>query len=383
MEFVSTPSCSYCGKATSDYLEHLLDLHKFSLAKAREVIGASSSRGSIEKAKCTTIDKNNVPKDNSVLMVGSVPIALPTGGVGGSIHIHIHTGKNDSSSGDDAVQEIKVSPAGKSDGQIKTFSVSPKTKRPVSTSSNLSLEAKEAASASTKPAGTLGHSSDSYLRTSEAELGHQSPSDSKLSVLAPKNITPSAGPTSKKTLSVTPDDLPPPEIPGNSDDDGNIEIVREIENVSKARSTIPNLSILKEEPVETKTKLPSEPLSSPPANNKRKLSNDQTESEKNKKKSAIFAYKPKILATRYVFSKEEKEMFKYERLSGLLNCGTVHRCQICNVQFPSTLEEIQKHVKGHGINILQYHAIYFNQKYWHHVSFIGCLPYVELKGTNP
>ncbi len=45
MDAVPTESCLCCGDATSDYLEHLLELHKFSLAKAREVIRTAYQSG--------------------------------------------------------------------------------------------------------------------------------------------------------------------------------------------------------------------------------------------------------------------------------------------------------------------------------------------------
>ncbi len=80
MDVVATPSCLYCGAATSDYLDHLLDLHKFSLAMAREVIGAGSDKDSQESIITNATSKS---KDDSVLTVGGVPIRLPAVNAGG------------------------------------------------------------------------------------------------------------------------------------------------------------------------------------------------------------------------------------------------------------------------------------------------------------
>ncbi len=108
MEVLSTQSCLCCGVATSDYLEHLLEFHKFNLARAREVIGGENFRKNVEPAATednVIICATNTTLDSStnVLRIGGVPITLPTGGQGRNIYIHLNIEDSDPSEG----QEVK------------------------------------------------------------------------------------------------------------------------------------------------------------------------------------------------------------------------------------------------------------------------------------
>ncbi len=48
MDAIFTSNCLCCGAASNYYLEHLLELHKFSLAKARELIRTSYKEGNTD-----------------------------------------------------------------------------------------------------------------------------------------------------------------------------------------------------------------------------------------------------------------------------------------------------------------------------------------------
>ncbi len=191
MDVVATPSCSYCGAATSDYLDHLLDLHKFSLAMAREVIGAASAKDSTESITNATGNS----KDDSVLTVGGVPIRLPAVSAGGSIHIHIHTGSKDSSTGVDEVQGISVVTRSQGD-RISS------QKNPAQSSSQLSLEANITPSSGPQAHSKCsGHASQRTIKTdSDTEYGIANTSNS---LTAAVTLPPSTTSTTSATKTTT------------------------------------------------------------------------------------------------------------------------------------------------------------------------------------
>ncbi len=110
MEVASTSSCLCCGVASSDYLEHLLEMHKFSLAKAREIIRASNKENaepSGTHALKAMFSSDTMVNNKSVFTVGGVPITLPENGEGRSIHLHFNVNGSDVSTEDmEAVTKV-------------------------------------------------------------------------------------------------------------------------------------------------------------------------------------------------------------------------------------------------------------------------------------
>ncbi len=112
MEAVSTSSCLCCGVATLDYLEHLLELHKFSLARARAVM-----RTSINQEERSTISKetemNTSTLGNSsenVFSVGGVPIKIPKDNSGRPINLHFNINGGGAFSVEKGKEGIEVVP---------------------------------------------------------------------------------------------------------------------------------------------------------------------------------------------------------------------------------------------------------------------------------
>ncbi len=92
MEIASTSSCLCCGDASSDYLEHLMELHKFTLARARKVIGENNSGNTKPSGTNESEDiilHNIMGNSGSVVTEGGIPITLPDNTTGQSIHLNL------------------------------------------------------------------------------------------------------------------------------------------------------------------------------------------------------------------------------------------------------------------------------------------------------
>ncbi len=129
----------------------------------------------------------------------------------------------------------------------------------------------------------------------------------------------------------------------------------------EAKPLIPRLLKVQKKSAQTITQ-ETHSLALSPTNIKRKVIG-------NINKAKNDSFEPKISVASLNASSGEEYMFKYHRLAELVTGGKVHSCHICHFEFSNTIEEIQRHVSTeHDINALQYHAIYFNRKYWQHVS---------------
>ncbi len=315
MEVISTPSCLCCGVAASDYLEHLLELHKFSLARARGVIGADSIKNAEPKATEGEIPIGSMDNSTSVLRVGEVPITLPTHGQGGPIHIHLNIGN-------EALHK---------EGEVK---------------------------------GLITNNADKEKRAPPSSLLELSSQETTMtSVLS----TPAVERATHDTIVY--------ELKTEGSDD---EIVILDEFTNRGKITAPNFpkskiqsnpkskskkSKVLKKPDEVMTSSYFKPSSFYSKKRKRKQIDNGS---KRNKSSRLSCLKPR--PTEDTFS-EEKEMMKYDKLTELIEDGEVHCCKICLSEVQNTKRKIHNHTRNiHGINILQYYALYFNQEGWYNVS---------------
>ncbi len=319
MEVISTPSCLCCGVAASDYLEHLLELHKFSLARARGVIGADAIKKP-SGPKATEGNIGSMDNSASVLRVGEVPITLPSHRQGGPIHIHLNIGNNA------LLEEQQVK------GLVTNYGDEERRISPSTTSLELSSQEVTMTSVgmSSTPASERA-TGDTIVDELKTEC-----SDDEIVILDE---------TSNRGKIIAPN-LSKSKIPKNP------------KSKSKKSKVV-------KEPDEVMTSSYFKPSSFYSKKRKRKQIDNGS---KRKKSSRLSCLKPQ--ANQDTFS-EGREMMKYNRLTELLDNGEVHCCKICLRTVQNTKRKIHDHaVNIHGINILQYCALYFKKKSWswHNVS---------------
>ncbi len=307
-EAVSTDCCMCCGQPNLDYLAHLVGTHKFDLDKAKSVVGSESA-------------KRGFSKDDKVLRVGGVPITLPDEGTGDHIHIHL----NISVDGGNKDAKGIIGPSGKSPISPQKNPTLPKSKDLTEMTVSMS------------PSGLVTCADDSGTNPKdEKSVSPKDKDDDDDDVMVLKVCPAKNRSRSKRSERV---------IGINTEDNNNTE---------RSAGSAGFHTIRKEKNVKFE----------PPKAKGRRI--------KEKSEDSVMPSKGLVLSNTELYKNVEK-MLKCPHLQTLVENGEVHTCKVCGGEVANSKDEINGHVSTvHGINALQYLALFFPQGKWFEVSGIFC-----------
>ncbi len=342
MNLVSTSNCLCCGDGTPDYLEHLLETHKFNLKRAREVISASESStmqndtGSNSTLEATNSSDDLMGSSKSVLNIGGVPIKVPRRTTGGSVHIHLTVNRSETLNRNhemEMIQAVTPLPPTLSSQEIDTSSTlthgsspsMPPALRPTTVLNNKT--------------GTLSDSNSEPLNLSESVTTYFNSMATKDNT--GDNIVKDLEECSSIILKKAP-------VKNKRTDSKQCKFADQTTRSAKARKLLP----LQSENTTTNKRI--------------KIAKHRPQDEKVARMNNA-SKKQEVMPLKLTNSSVEKLLLKYPPLDKLLK-GQVHTCKICNEKIPICKQKINGHVVNkHGINAVQYLALFYMENKWYKV----------------